>query len=200
MTGTLAAALIASLVGTPHCLGMCGGFAAAAAASWQELLAYHLGRIGTYATLGALAGAFGGALPGPTWLPAAVAAFFVVWFSLAIAGWVPELRSPIPGIEKLGARVISRSGPAARFAFGVVNGLLPCGLLYAALGMAVGSGGAAQGALTLAVFGLGTVPGLSIAAVSLRRLLSQHRWARQVLALLVLVSGLSGLAWHLLAT
>ena len=52
----LIGAAIASLVGTPHCLGMCGGFAAASAGSPAHLAAWHAGRLSTYAALGAVAG------------------------------------------------------------------------------------------------------------------------------------------------
>jgi sulfite exporter TauE/SafE len=188
----LIGAAIASLVGTPHCLGMCGGFAAASETPGQ-LAAWHAGRLLTYTALGAAAGGLGGVLPGPGWVGTAVAAILLVWFAAAIAGLVPEPRLFIPGLAKLGSTTLGRPGIPARFAFGVINGLLPCGLLYAAVGMAVGSGGAGWGALTLLVFGLGTLPGLSTAAIGLRTLLARHPWSRRVLAGVVLVSGLASL-------
>ncbi len=202
LPATLLAALVAALVGTPHCLGMCGGFAAAAASSPMELAAYHLGKTVTYAVLGALAGTFGAALsaiPGLEFLGVAVAAVFLVWFSAALAGLLPEPSLPIPGLEKLGIRTAGARGVPARFLFGLVNGLLPCGLLYATVGMAVGAGGPLEGALTLVVFGLATVPGLTAAALGLRQLLGRHPWTRRVLAALVLIAGLGGLGWRYLA-
>ncbi len=196
MVTTLSAALLASLIGTPHCLGMCGGFAAACARSVPDLVAWHVGRILTYSALGALAGGLGGLVPGPWWIGAAVASVLLVWFAAALAGLVPEPRIPIPGLARLGSRALTDGGAGARLLFGLVNGLLPCGLLYATLGLAVGAGGWWQGGLTLAVFGLGTLPGLSAAAWGLRTLLVGRLWVRRALAAGVLFAGLAGLWWR----
>lgn len=175
---------------------MCGGFAAASAGSPAHLAAWHAGRLCTYMVLGAIAGGVGGVLPGPGWVGTVVAAVLLVWFAAAIAGWAPEPARFIPGLKRLtsvGAATLAKPGLPARFAFGLINGLLPCGLLYAAVGMAVGSGGAGWGALTLLVFGLGTLPGLSTAALGIRTLMSRYPWSRKVMAGVVLVSGLASL-------
>lgn len=198
MIGTLTAAALASLVGTPHCLGMCGGFAAAAGRTPGELAAWHLGKLGTYVTLGMVVGALGDVLPVPAEALAVVGGLFLLWFGLAIAGLVPEPKVMLPGLARLGVKTAGRSGIPARLLFGVVNGLLPCGLLYAALGMAMSTGSWWQGGLVLLVFGLGTVPGLTAAAYGLRVLLNRHRWTRYVLAVVVVVSGGLGIAWRFL--
>jgi len=199
MVGTLTAAAIAALIGTPHCLGMCGGFAAAAGRSLPELVAWHLGKLLTYMVLGALAGAVGQALPVPFWIVSVIAGVFLVWFAAALAGLVPEPVVLLPGLARLGVKTASRSGVPARFLFGVVNGLLPCGLLYAILGYAVAAGGWWQGALVLGVFGVLTMPGLTAAAYGLRMLLQRQRWMRYVLAASVLISGGASLVWRALA-
>ena len=59
MIGFLSAAFVAGLVGSPHCVGMCGGFAVLCGERVSDTLLWHLGRMTTYALLGALAGAFG---------------------------------------------------------------------------------------------------------------------------------------------
>lgn len=198
MISMLTAAGIASLVGTPHCLGMCGGFAAAAGRSGPELVAWHLGKLTTYVVLGAIVGGIGGLLPGPTWIVTVVSAVLLVWMAAAIAGFVPEPLVMIPGLARLGASTAGRSGVPARFVFGLVNGLLPCGLLYATLGLAVSAGGWWQGALVLLVFGIGTMPGLTAAAYGLRVLLQRKVWMRYVLAAGVLISGGVSLVWRAL--
>ena len=198
MLTTLPAALIASLIGTPHCLGMCGGFAAASARSVPDLIAWQAGKLLTYTALGALAGGLGDVVPGPAWVGSVIATVLLVWFSAALAGFVPEPKVPIPGLARLGAQALGAKGLAARFGFGVVNGLLPCGLLYATLGLAVGAGGWWQGALTMLVFGLGTAPGLSAAAYGVRTLLAGKVWIRRALAAGILVAGLFGLWWRLI--
>lgn len=196
MLSLLSAAAIASLVGTPHCLGMCGGFSAAAARSWPELAAWQLGKLTTYAVLGGIAGGLGGVIPGPGWVVTLISAVMLVWFAAALAGFVPEPVMWIPGLAKLGIRAAGRSGVPARFAFGLINGLLPCGLLYAMLGVAVSAGSWWLGALSLVVFGLGTAPGLSAAAYGLRTLLQRRVWMRYVLAAGVLITGGASLVWR----
>ena len=74
MSAALFGALLAGLAGSPHCVLMCGPFAAACsrAGGGAGVLAWHLGRITSYAGLGALAGWLGAALPGPSWLGVAL--------------------------------------------------------------------------------------------------------------------------------
>jgi sulfite exporter TauE/SafE len=191
---TLGGALLAGLVGSPHCVGMCGGFAVAASARGKAgALAWSLGRLTTYATLGALAGAAGQALPGPTWVGTAVAAAFLVWFAAKLAGVGADVSLPIPGLAKAGRALAGRADLPGRFAFGAVNGLLPCGLVYAALAFPVASGSALYGALAMVAFGLGTTPALAFAATGLRRLTAHSLGARRALAAGVLVLGLGSL-------
>lgn len=196
MTTWIGAAVVAALAGSPHCVGMCGALACAAGDRAEHHVAYHLGRVGTYAALGALAGAFGGAIPGPPWLTSAVAAVFLAGFAASLAGLVPEPRLIVPGLSALGARVARRMDVPSRVVFGAVNGLLPCGLVYATLSLAVAASSPAAGAAILAVFGVATVPALALATFGLRRALARSRAARQGLAALVLVSGLGTLGWR----
>lgn len=189
MSGALLGAGAAALIGAPHCAGMCGGFAAASAPRPTDLAAWTAGRVLTYTALGALAGGAGAALPGPGWIAQAVSAVLLVWFAGRLAGLFPSLPLPAGRLTRLGGRLLRQPGLAARFGFGVVNGLLPCGLVYAALALPVASGSAARGALAMAVFGLGTAPGLALGAWGIGRLVSARPWGRKALALLVLLSG-----------
>lgn len=193
MSATLLSALLAALAGAPHCAGMCGGFGLACARRPQDLLAWTAGRVGTYAALGALAGGLGGSLPGPGWVASLVSAGLLVWFAGRLADLIPALPTPASPLTGLGARLLRSPGLGARFGFGVVNGLLPCGLVYAALALPVSSGSAASGALVMAVFGLGTAPGLALGAWGLGALARRLPWGRRALAALVLVSGLYAL-------
>lgn len=186
--------VVAALAGAPHCLGMCGPFAVAAGASPLDAAAYHAGRVGTYALLGALSGAVGHAVPGPPWVGAAIAAAMLVYFSLVLAGLVREPHLVLPGLARLGAAANRRRGPGARLALGVVNGLLPCGLTWATLSVAVAAADPLTGAALLAVFGLATVPALLVAVAGLRRLVTSSLALRRGLALVVLVSGLWSLS------
>lgn len=199
----LGGALLAGLVGAPHCLGMCGGLATAACDRPSSSALYHIGRLGTYAALGALAGGAGRALPGPAWVPLVVAGVFLAVFAAKLAGWSPRLPAPArdllgraSALSAVGARALRRPGPWGRLLFGAVNGLLPCGLVWAALSMPVASGSAGAGALTMIAFGLGTVPVLAAATVGLRRATARSPRGRLALGLTVFALGLGALAWR----
>jgi uncharacterized protein len=194
MLGFLGAAFVAGLLGSPHCIGMCGTFAILCGNRLTDALFWHLGRMTTYALLGALAGAFGGLMPGPSWVAAVVSLALMLWFAAALAGLVPEPRVSIPGLSRLGAAVSGTANPAARYAFGIVIGFLPCGLVYATLGIAVASGAPLAGALAMAAFGLGTAPLLSAFALGLRRVVARDLRVRRLLAAAVLAASLWSVA------
>jgi sulfite exporter TauE/SafE len=172
---------------------MCGGFALACGTGPDRGGAWHLGRMGTYAALGALAGAFGAAIPGPGWVAAVVSALLVIWFSLVLAGVVKEPTAGIPGITRLATRAASREGTGWRFVFGAANGLLPCGLVYAALAIPVASGSPVTGALSMAAFGAGTVPALAAVTLGARSLALRSLAFRRLLAVGVLLAGLGSI-------
>lgn len=185
----LGAAFLTGLLGSVHCVAMCGAFAAACTRVPRGLPAWHAGRIGTYALLGGLAGTAGRLLPGPAWLPAAIATALLLWFALALAGLVPEPRLVPPGLARAGARAAQTTSPGAQMLFGVANGFLPCGLVYSALSIPVALADPARGALAMLAFGAGTLPALSLAAFGLRRLVMASLWRRRMLAALVLAAG-----------
>lgn len=193
MWALLTSAALAGLMGAPHCVGMCGGFAAAARRP-AEQLAWQAGRLTTYAALGAIVGAVGGTLPAPGWALDAAAATFLVLFAAQLAGLVRLPEGRLPGLIGLGSRLLRRGGLAARFGFGLVTGALPCGLVYAALGLTLSAGSAAAGALTMVAFGLGTVPALAVAAEAVRGIMQSLPRGRQLMAVAVLAAGLLAIA------
>ncbi len=190
MVELLTAALLAGLLGSVHCIGMCGAFAASCTRARGGLAAWHLGRILTYTGLGAAAGALGSLIPGPPWVPGAVAALLLVWFALALAGLVPEPRLLPPALSRAGSRAAATPRAGAQFLFGLVNGLLPCGLVYSALALAIAADRPLAGALAMLTFGVGTLPALSVAALGLRRVIMTSLWRRRLFAVLLLAVGL----------
>lgn len=190
----LLGAFLAGLAGSPHCVLMCGPFASACARSGAGLSAWHAGRLTGYAILGAAAGAVGAVLPGPAWLPGALAATFLLWFAAGLAGLAPEPRVILPGLAGSGRLLQEGRGTGARYAFGVINGFLPCGLVYAALSLPVVLAAPLPGALAMVAFGAGTVPLLSVAALGLRRMTPRGLVARRVVAAVVLLVGLWSIA------
>jgi sulfite exporter TauE/SafE len=188
------AALVAGLMGSPHCVGMCGGFAGACSATRGGAAAWSLGRLLTYGALGAAGGAAGGLIPGPPWLASAVAAVLLVVFALHLGGFAPAPSLKLPWLSKKAADLLRRGGPFAGFGFGALTGLLPCGLLYTALALPVAAGGPLEGAAVMGAFWLGTVPALSFASFSLRRLAAARPWTRRLVAAGVLAFGLGALS------
>ncbi len=194
MNSLLAGAFLAGLIGSPHCVAMCGGFAATCARTPAGAAAWHLGRLSTYAILGAVAALVGHALPGPPWVPALVSAVLLTWFAGALAGLLPEPRLFLPGVGEAMNRLVASDAPASRYLFGMANGLLPCGLVYAALALPVALGSVPLGALAMVLFGLGTIPALATLAAGLARLLRRGLWPRRLLAAGMLIVGLWSIA------
>jgi sulfite exporter TauE/SafE len=171
-------ALVAGLLGSTHCVGMCGGFAVALAVSRQHVALYHTGRVLGYAALGALAGALGqaldlgGAVLGVRRLPLFLAAGFLIVFGLAIAGVLPRrwVEPGGGGVQRLLGAILRRRDRRAAFLFGTANALLPCGLLYPVYALAAGTASPLRGAGLLLCFGAGTVPLLASVSAALARL------------------------------
>ncbi len=189
------ALLLAGLAGSVvHCAAMCGPFVLGQVADSMArlpaarmcqgarlrgslLLPYHAGRLATYAALGAGAGWLGG-LRLPQILPAVLLALAAAGFlMLALRRFQPALAMPgggssTPGIAALAAR-FGGIGQLRGLPLGLALGLLPCGMVYAALAAAA-SAGAVIGGLAMLAFGLGTVPALI--AVGLLGHAAARRW------------------------
>ena len=193
MIPLLMGALLAGLIGSPHCIGMCGGFSMLAARSPGDALAWHTGRLTTYTILGMIIGAMGDRIPGPGWIASAVAAIFLVIFAANLAGLLRAPALPIGGLTRLGSSLLRGSGPAERYLFGLLTGLLPCGLVYVALGFPLTAADPLWGGAAMLAFGLGTVPALALVATGLQRLLERFPSARLWMAGVVLLLGLGTL-------
>ena len=129
----------------------------------QRLLAYHSGRLLGYASAGALAAV---AMQSLAWFTQQTTALRPVWTlaHVLVLAWglmmLLQARQPV-WVENAGRSVWGRvrplvAAPGGVFATGFLWALMPCGLLYSALLVAALSGGAWQGALTMAVFGVGS--------------------------------------------
>jgi sulfite exporter TauE/SafE len=178
--------VLASLLGSVHCAGMCGGFVAAYAGdggseSARSHLAYNAGRLVTYTSLGALAGALGGALDfagqsvGLGRAAALLTGGLLVLVGVARLWQGPRLvtlragapRGPLRWLGALLARVHGQPPARRALLLGLTTTLLPCGFLYSFVAVAAGSGSAAYGAAVMGAFWLGTLPALFGAGVSL---------------------------------
>lgn len=233
----MSALFLTGLVGGfGHCAGMCGpfvlaqvggGLAARPAADGSlamvragrgVLLPYHLGRLTTYALLGAAAGGLSGMVVRATefrWLLVAFLAFAALLFLAqglkGMSRWLPAVAGPgwLGGWTQAAAARLSRplrplfADPfgANGYALGLALGFLPCGFLYAALASAVGTGSAVGGFTAMAAFALGTMP--SLMAVGMLGSVAGSRWMGLIKtatpALMLFNAGvLAVMAWHAL--
>lgn len=213
---SLLGAFLVGLLGSTHCLGMCGGIIGALTlglrsdlrrSAWTllpYLLAYNLGRITSYVIAGTLVGLLSAqalrvTTPEQARLVARlVSGGFMIALGLYLAGWWPGLvRLEKWGgllwrrIEPLGRRLLPVDHPLKALAFGLVWGWLPCGMVYAALAWALMAGNARDGAQLMLAFGLGTLPMLLAIGVTAEWLRDfvRHRLVRQGAGLLVLLFG-----------
>lgn len=165
--------LLLGLAGSLHCVGMCGPLLLALpldkAARWQvlkETTIYHSGRVLTYVMLGVLFGLLGQGLAVAGFQKALSILAGIFMLGMALTAWrFEQLVTSLPGFGALTQRV--KSGMARRlrnnpksslFSLGLLNGLLPCGMVYAALAGAIASTGGAEGGVFMGIFGLGTLP------------------------------------------
>ena len=173
-------AFIFGLLGSFHCLGMCGPIAFALPLSRDhklkmagQLSLYHIGRLITYSLFGVLFGLFGKGLY--------LAGFqqrlsILIGILMILAILFPTLlnftKKPNHTLYKLVsilkqkmAYYLPRRNLSSFFLMGFFNGLLPCGLVYMAVFGAIASGNIVDGAIYMAMFGFGTVTLMSIAAL-----------------------------------
>jgi sulfite exporter TauE/SafE len=178
------ALLVAGLLGSLHCVGMCGGFVLAldrpGRARWRRLGlqgAFHAGKTSTYVVLGLLVGLAGGALVGAAWFRSAQAVLAVVAGSLMVlAGLqIAGLLAPWPAGSLFGpgspydraVRAVSNArGGTGAFAMGALTGCLPCPLVYSFLAAALAAGGALPAMGVMAVLGLASMPALLLVALA----------------------------------
>ena len=175
-------ALLTGLLGTAHCLGMCGGIVSALGLSSEGRRAgalfplfYHLGRLSTYGLIGLGVGWIGSSMVlvtsvRPVGLYFLLASdLLVILLGLGSAGVLPRLdllRFESPVAARLLGRVASRLRRLPAFLsalfLGLLLGFLPCCFLYAVALVAAQSGAPLSGAGVMIAFGLGTVPGLLV--------------------------------------
>lgn len=164
--------LILGLASNLHCLGMCGPIALATPVnrtSWWtiliDLFKYHSGRIAIYTVMGIFTGMIGNSIRFFGWLQwlSIISGILIILFA-----WGKYFaKNPIgakiqawffPIIQKIRRNAIQSKSPLKLFVLGMVNGLLPCGVVYLALGNAVLAESYLGSALAMTTFGIGTLP------------------------------------------
>ena len=208
------AALFAGLLGSAHCLGMCAGISglfavganvASLRSQFPLALAYNVGRVLSYAVLGAVVASIGGvavdaapSLAGPVRLASGV---LIIIVGLQVAfNW-----RALTALENLGAVVWNRVAPGAKgllpantlfkaAGLGLIWGWLPCGLVYSALLLAATTAAPVSGALVMICFGIGTLPAMIASGLSASKLAAFMSRNRLGAGLLIVLLGIATLA------
>lgn len=210
MIAELFAVFLGGVLGSAHCVGMCGGFAMAIGASDLPLVPivarqfiYSAGRVFTYVFLGALGGAAGQRLAmhsvgffSVQQVFSVVAGLIMLFVGLSVLGLIPRRLIPAGGlIAPLFAQFLNARGRGGFFIAGLANGFLPCGLVYSFLALALASGSMSRGMLLMGCFGLGTVPAMVLIGCGSRLLTHARRVAiHRVAAVFVVLIGLVTIA------
>ncbi|MDH5604788.1 MAG: sulfite exporter TauE/SafE family protein [Cyclobacteriaceae bacterium] len=168
----MVAAFLMGFLGSAHCLGMCGPIAMLVEGNGQGIgkikkrLLYNSGRIVTYATLGMISGSFGRVifLSGfQQYFSMVIGIIMIITVSgYSFSKWV-SLSFFSRGIFKIKnslSAALRGKGIFNELMAGMLNGLLPCGLVYMAVVYSLTGSSPFEGMLLMILFGLGTVPTL----------------------------------------
>nr|WP_314260840.1 sulfite exporter TauE/SafE family protein [uncultured Devosia sp.] len=209
--------LLLGLGSSLHCAGMCGPISCSflmlgADGENKGRLALRIGtmqagRVFSYVLLGALVGVFGAGLQAKLEMNSVhmvlqwVAGGVVLWLGLSTAGFVPSLaladRLTLPMANRLAGVRMALSGGGVEVAFisGMVWGITPCAMVYAALFNSLVTGNVADGMVLMLAFGLGTVPAVVLSTLALIGARSRRsRPGRQAAGIFMIVAGVLALA------
>ncbi|MFS4447898.1 sulfite exporter TauE/SafE family protein [Maribacter sp. 2307UL18-2] len=169
----LVSAIILGLMGSLHCVGMCGPIAFMLPVDrtngyrkFGQVLIYHLGRLTAYSLIGLVFGLLG---KGLYVFGIQQKLSIIIGIVMIVLVLIPyksmkrfSLAKPVYRlISKIKSRLgqeLKKKSPDTFITIGFLNGFLPCGLVYMALFGAIAMGDALKGSLYMVLFGLGTVP------------------------------------------
>ncbi|MDP6963638.1 MAG: sulfite exporter TauE/SafE family protein [Planctomycetota bacterium] len=201
MWSVLTGVLLASVLGSLHCAGMCGGIVAATVSdSKKNILFYNLGRFVSYTLVGALAGYFGvmidlgGESAGIAHFAVIVSGTIMISYGVIQILRIKGLRVKLPKLsflDKLYASSfdkVQRRGPIARaLSIGLLTALLPCGWLYLFAINAATTRDPLSGAMIMMFFWLGTVPVLATMGILVKLMSERVKRSLPILSSLVLI-------------
>ena len=165
-------AFLLGLFGGTHCVGMCGPIAIALPGRDGLIVnilhktLYNFGRIVTYSMLGLITGLIGQGFSMAGWQQIISMILGVLMISVMLISGFQNLTIPLAGpissitnrIKRTFSHFLKKRGFLSIFTIGLVNGLLPCGLVYIALAASIAGGSVESGVLYMLVFGFGTFP------------------------------------------
>ncbi len=209
------AAFLIGLLGSTHCIGMCGGIVGALTMGLPQstrqsslkllpyLLVYNGGRLFSYTMAGLIVGLLSATAGsffqlGKFPLGGIVGGLFMVALGIYIAGWWQTM-APLERlgshfwrlIEPFGRRFMPVKSLPQAMGLGLLWGWLPCGLVYSTLAWAATSGDVTKTTLLMLSFGVGTLPMLLVMgglAEKLQRF-TRHKWTRYIAGILLIAFG-----------
>ncbi len=218
LSATLLSALLMGLIGSTHCIGMCGGIISTLSTnfngksdsqSFTIQIFYNVGRITSYSLFGLLVGIFSSQLmqllPNPHVVSMKITGIFFILLGLYISQLINSFKY-LEGagqkiwlkIEPFGRKYLPAQNNWSAFKLGLVWGWLPCGLVYSALAMAVTQINPIHSAFIMIAFGLGTLPTLLLIghfAQNVKTIL-QNKAVRYLLGLILIAYGISSVAGY----
>lgn len=205
---TLTGALIVGLLGSSHCLAMCGGLSSmlgvqADASNRSRLISYNIGRLSSYTAIGAIAGLFGEQVVTVAPQLAAtlrlIAGLLLVAMGLYVSRWWMGLSYLEKGgallwryIQPLVSGLLPINNHWQALLLGTMWGFLPCGLVYSTLSLALATAQWQQSALFMLAFGIGTLPAMLATGFAGEKLLMilKERKFRVIAGVVIILMGL----------
>lgn len=181
------------LVGSLHCVGMCGGLVLSVSKTRSDVYTYQLGRLMSYLILGLVASTLGTFImirQIPDWLKVlpgiALGLLLIVWGIMSIRGGQFKLKLPnflSIQINHLWGKTISNSklGSFKPFLVGSLSVFLPCAILYSIVFAIASFNGVVLGLISMFSFWLGTVPAMVFAPELVRKLMGRFNVKRPTL-------------------
>ncbi len=214
------AAFATGLLGSAHCIAMCGGIVGALsggidpqlrkrpAKQLSHAFAYSAGRLMSYAVFGAAFGALAlglkSTLADAQLILRAIAGVLMLGLGLYLLGLFPRFVR----LERVGAPLFALVSPFAKrllpirshthaVLLGTMWGWVPCGMVYTALALATASGGPGRAALVMLAFGAGTLPAMMTAGVVSSHLMSRFGsiWVRRFAGVAIAVFGVMSIVY-----
>lgn len=215
----LFSAFTAGLFGSIHCVGMCGGITSALGLTIKNerkvlfSVLFQLGRLTSYAIAGSLIGLLGASLLGidkpglTTMILRLAAATFMFLLGLYLAGWFPKFVV----LERIGMPLWRKISPVSQklipvtkvhqaVLLGAIWGWIPCGLVYSVLIWSAASVDPMTGALTMASFGLGTMPAMLAFTVGASQMVAfmTQSFVRKIMGSIIMTLALLAIAQMLM--
>jgi uncharacterized protein len=205
-----ASAFLMGLIGSGHCIAMCGGIASSLQLasnkrqSFVYSFAYNIGRASSYMLAGALVAGISSQFAKQNSSFALALSFMAGIFMLLVGVYIMRLAASLQWLERFGKTLLWQhlvklnkylmpiNSPFKALGYGALWGWLPCGLVYSALTWAMTSANALNGALVMLCFALGTFPAMITVGITAQKLsrLFNHSWTRIVLGSIIIWYGI----------